>query len=215
MNLRPWGRVRLAAVLSGLVLLLGSAALVAVDLGGIRLQPSARTTAPAVLPSISPAPSQYGPLTSRPRFASPQRIAIPSIGVEAAIEPVGVGGDLRMGVPADPADAGWYSLGSSPGHSGDAVIDGHLDTPTGVPAVFAELAQVQPGADIRITMSDSQVVVFRVAHASWVPYQSPPAGLFTTDGAPRLTLITCSGSWDSNQQVYTQRLVVDAVPAGA
>ena len=35
-------------------------------------------------------------------------------------------------------------------------------------------------------------------------------GLFATTGPPRLSLITCGGSWDKAKQSFTLRVIVDA-----
>jgi LPXTG-site transpeptidase (sortase) family protein len=165
------------------------------------------------VPSIQPAPNQYNPTPSKPPAPAPQRLSIPTIGVDAAVESVDVTSDLQMGVPREPADVGWYRLGSSPGQAGDAVIDGHLDTATGAPAVFAKLGTLKAGDQIRVTLTGSSTVDFRVEQTSHLPYRSSPPGLFSTDGPARLTLITCTGAWDANQHTYTERLVIEAVPA--
>ena len=209
---RGWPRP--AMVLAGLVLLGGSAALVAADL---RPHPVAGTPRlhqrPAPVRSIEPAPDHYNPAPPKPQVSTPQRLSIPAIGVDAAVEPVAVTSDLQMGVPHDAADVGWFELGSTPGQAGDAVIDGHLDTASGAPAVFTRLGGLKPGDQIHVILGGSQVSDFRVDRTSHLPYRSSPPGLFATDGPPRLTLITCTGAWDANQHTYTERLVIEAVPA--
>jgi hypothetical protein len=52
------------------------------------------------------------------------------------------------------------------------------------------------------------MVTFRVASSISYPVNQPPPDLFSPQGPPRLSLITCSGSW--NGQQYDQRLVVSA-----
>jgi LPXTG-site transpeptidase (sortase) family protein len=204
----------LAMVLAGLVLLGGSAAVVAVDLRSHPPPSSPRLhQGAAPVPSIQPAPNQYNPAALKPQAPAPQRLSIPAIGVDAVVEPVDVTSDFQMGVPREPADVGWYQLGSSPGQAGDAVIDGHLDTATGAPAVFAQLGVLKAGDQIRVTLAGSPMVDFRVERTSHIPYRSSPPGLFSTDGPARLTLITCTGAWDANQHTYTERLVIEAVPA--
>ena len=208
-NLRSWTIPQLALVLAGVALLGGSAAVAAADL---RPHSSAQASAAkGRVPAVKPAPDQYSPPTPRPDQPQPQRISIPSIGVDAAVEPVSVNDKLEMATPTSTPDVGWYSIGSSPGQPGDAVFDGHLDTQTGAPAVFARLSQVKPGDPVMVTLP-AGVASFRVATVSSVPYHSVPPGLYATDGPARLTLITCSGTWDPNQGVYSQRLVVEAVP---
>ena len=208
-NLRSWTIPQLALVLAGVALLGGSAAVAAAD-----LRPHSSTSAhsdSSRVPTVMPAPDQYNPPAPKPDQPLPQRISIPAIGVDAAVEPVSVNDKFEMATPTRPADVGWYSIGSSPGKPGDAVFDGHLDTQTGAPAVFARLSQLKPGDSISVTLP-AGVSTFIVAKVASVPYHAVPTGLFGTDGPARLTLITCSGAWDPNQGVYLQRLVVEAVP---
>lgn len=207
-NLRSWTTRQLALVLAGVALLGGSAAVFAADL---RPHPAGQLPATAghAVPSVEPAPAQYNPTTPRPAAPTPQRIAIPAIGVDATVEAVTVNDRLEMATPARPVDTGWYSLGSSPGEDGDAVIDGHVDSPDGAPAVFARLAQLKPGDQLIVTLAEGRRT-FAVTRIASVPYHSVPAGLFATQGPPLLTLITCTGAWDPAQGVYSQRLVVEA-----
>lgn len=138
------------------------------------------------------------------------RLVIPSIGVNAAIEDVGLDNAGSMGVPVSPADVGWFSPGPWPGQAGDAVIDGHLDW-YGVPAVFWELDALKPGDTLELSR-DGQTSTFRVTRVNAYALNQEPAYLFGATGAPLLSLITCAGAWDSSHQIYDQRLVVDAAP---
>jgi hypothetical protein len=163
----------------------------------------------------SPAPWQYAPQTPRPAAAPPRSIRIPAIGVDAAVEPVGLGSDFRMDVPQATEDVGWYSLGASPGQPGDAVVDDHLDAPGGTPAVFWRLHQLRPGDRIQFAMADGRTLNFAVTGGGSLDAGQVPAGHFETRGPSRVTLVTCAGSWDRGRQAYTQRFVVEAVPAPA
>ncbi|WP_338200275.1 class F sortase [Candidatus Nephthysia bennettiae] len=214
MNLRSRATAWLAVVLAGLALLGGSAAIVVAELRPQHQQASHRSQ-PAPVPSVRPAPDQYSPAPPRAEAPAPQRIVIPSIGVDAVVEKVGVDNNLQMGTPGNPDEVGWYSLGSSPGEPGDAVIDGHLDTQTGAPAVFAQLSSLKAGDAVRVSLPEGRELAFRVDQVSRVPSQATPSGLYSTGGSPRLTLITCTGSWDSNRHTYSERLVVQAVPVSS
>ncbi|MBJ7598684.1 class F sortase [Candidatus Nephthysia bennettiae] len=214
MNLRSRTTAWLAVVLAGLALFGGSAAIVVAELRPQHQQTSHRSR-PAPVPSVRAAPDQYNPAPPRAEAPAPQRIVIPSIGVDAAVEKVGVDNTLQMGAPENPDEVGWYSLGSSPGQPGDAVIDGHLDTRTGAPAVFAQLSSLKAGDSVKVRLPEGRELVFRVAQVASIPYQATPSGLYSIDGSPRLTLITCTGSWDSNRHTYSERLVVQAVPVSS
>jgi len=170
--------------------------------------------APSVLPDAStPRP----PAVQEPApHAPPARLAIPRIGVDAAVERVATDASGAMGVPADYHDAAWYGPGVVPGDHGDAVIDGHLDWVVGgrdVPAVFWSLATLQPSDEIDVTTHDGQVLAFSVVTAERIPADADAGahGLFDPSGTPRLTLITCAGQWSAPQRRYLERLAVTAV----
>jgi sortase (surface protein transpeptidase) len=135
------------------------------------------------------------------------RLVIPTIGVDAAVERVGVTPQGSMDVPRDAHDVAWFAPGVAPGQSGDAVMAGHLDWSTG-PAVFKDLGRLQPGDQMTVRMPGGRALVFRVYRSAEYPADRPPAYLFVAGGPPRLTLVTCSGTW--NGRMYNRRLVVDA-----
>ena len=139
----------------------------------------------------------------------PSRMRIPGIGVDAAVEQVGF-----LAVPQDPKDVAWFQTGSAPGEPGTATFDGHLDWIGFKPAVFWDLAKVHAGDEIDIVGPDGQKQAWTVDLTASVPYTSiPPDWLYARDGPPRISLITCDGAWSG--QIYTNRLLVRAVPAGS
>ena len=147
--------------------------------------------------------------SSEPR--SYPRILIPSIGVDAYLESVGLDGLRRVATPRRPEDAAWYSPGPAPGQPGDAIIDGHLDSPAGV-AVFSKLGRLRPGSLVIID-SGGSITTFRVSSLEVYGFAEHPLGLFSRSGPPRLTLITCFGAWDQALGTYQQRLLVESALA--
>jgi LPXTG-site transpeptidase (sortase) family protein len=141
--------------------------------------------------------------------AVPTRLLVPSIKVDAPVEPVGLDAQGRMNTPSMASNVAWYRLGSSPGDVGDAVMAGHLDWTSG-PAVFWSLGKVRKGDEITVVRADGSRVKFVADATRTVPYDSSTDSLFTRDGAPSLTLITCAGAWDRQRGTYLQRLVVHA-----
>lgn len=141
--------------------------------------------------------------------AAPSRLLVPSIKVDAPVEPVGLDGQGRMGTPSLASSVAWYRLGTVPGDVGDAVMAGHLDWTSG-PAVFWFLGKMRKGDEITVVRADGSHVKFVTDATSMVPYDSSTDSLFTRDGPPSLTLITCAGAWDRQRGTYLQRLVVHA-----
>jgi LPXTG-site transpeptidase (sortase) family protein len=146
--------------------------------------------------------------------AAPTRLLVPAIKVDATVEPVGMDAQGRMGTPSQAGNVAWFQLGATPGDVGDAVIAGHLDWTSG-PAVFWYLGRMRKGDAIKVMRSDGTSVEFVTDTSRTVPYDSSTDSLFTKDGPPSLTLITCAGTWDRQRGTYLQRLVVHATLATA
>jgi LPXTG-site transpeptidase (sortase) family protein len=140
----------------------------------------------------------------------PGRLVIPSIGVNAPVEQVGVDSTGAMGVPIQSSDTAWYKLGPPPGDAGDAVIDGHLDWYDTSRAVFYSLKDLNIGDLIEVQRVDGVSHHFRVTNVQSVAYNATVPGLFATTGPPRLSLITCGGKWDTRLGQYLQRVIVDS-----
>jgi len=142
--------------------------------------------------------------------APPVRLVIPAIGVNAAVESVGLDAQGRMAAPTLAADVGWYRTGVAPGDAGNALLDGHLDWYGTPQAVFYNLSRLRPGDSVSVARSDGTQVQFVVDSISTVSFDAPDDRLFTASGAPSMSLITCAGGWDQARATYLQRLVVHA-----
>jgi len=139
----------------------------------------------------------------------PNRIEIPSIGVEAKVDPIEIV-DGVMGVPADPENVGWYPAISRPGEDSNVVMTGHKDWWGVGPTIFANLAAVHPGDAIYLTGSDGSGFVYDVVRVYSVPADANPEPIISNDeGTETLTLLTCDGTFNGAE--YESRLVVRAV----
>lgn len=136
------------------------------------------------------------------------RLVIPRIGVDAQIQPVGIDRNGAMAAPASLDAVGWFNRGPAPGQPGSAVIDGHYGASQ--PAVFRALRLLRLGDQIDVVWPDGRVVSFEVSSRQTVPLTAHPAGLFTSEGPARLSLITCSGAWIDGERTYSDRLIVTA-----
>lgn len=146
-----------------------------------------------------------------PTVGKPVSISIPVLGVNAAIEEVGLDAQGRMGVPEQNMDTAWYKYGPLPGSKGSAVIDGHFDTPTGAPAVFYNISRLQRGDIITTKDSYGNTYSFTVTQVTSYPYNKlPMQEIFATNDKPRLNLITCDGVWNRAAHNYSNRVVVYA-----
>jgi LPXTG-site transpeptidase (sortase) family protein len=146
---------------------------------------------------------------------SDERLVIPSIGVNAPMVTLGVDNTGVMQVPSDGDHVGWYTFSAAPGAAGNAVISGHFDTSTSYTAVFSRLKDLKEGDKIALT-SGGQETDFQVFWTKdWTDQNAPLALILGNAPSPTLTLITCAGTWDRNQQNYSDRLVVRAKLPGS
>jgi len=180
-------------------------------------------TRPALAPAVFAAapPGRDGPVIERVPFPSPKviladpsRLLIPSLAIDAQVEGLGVDGTGAMETPQNLWNVGWFKPGPSPGAEGDAVIDGHVGLP-GYPLIFSNLSLISPGAELIVVYADGTRGRFTVTGLSSWPADSEPPGLFATTGPARLSLITCTGRYDSLDRTYADRLIVEAEYAGS
>jgi len=148
--------------------------------------------------------------TTKPSW--PVRIAIPAIGVNAPVHPVGLAEDGTIATPPlnRRNEAGWYDRGPTPGQYGPAIIVGHYDTKNG-PAVFSKLASLKPGQRVEVTRRDRTVAVFTVDSVEHFDKATLPIERIYRDFTrPALRLITCGGRWLGDDIGYADNVVVFA-----
>jgi hypothetical protein len=142
------------------------------------------------------------------------RVEIPEIGVDSELMPLGLTADGSLEVPPGAFPAGWFTGAPTPGEIGPAVIAGHIDWVTG-PGVFADLASMQVGGQVRVTRTDGTVAVFRVAEVAQYPKDAFPTELVYGDlDHAGLRLISCGGAFNRGTGHYEDNVVVyaDLVP---
>jgi len=159
------------------------------------------------LPPPSPSPSSSA---SRP----PVRLHLPVLAVDAAVVPVDTDADGGLAIPADPAIVGWWRRGAAPGApAGSVVLVGHVDTSAAGPGALFRAAALRPGDRVVLGTATGDLP-YAVAAVRHYPKVALPAEVFGVDGAPRLVLVTCGGTFDRRTRHYSDNVVVYAVPAG-
>lgn len=165
-------------------------------------------------PESAPAPLRVtAPAAPRPAatlspVGIPQRVVIPTIGVDEGLYGVGLKADGAMQTP-DFGDAGWYDLGPRPGAPGPAVIVAHVHGPAG-DDVFARLHELRTGDVVRVTHSrgSAAFVVDAVEQVrkDALPYER----IWARTGRRVLRLITCGGTPDPVSRTYPDNTIVYA-----
>ncbi len=142
----------------------------------------------------------------------PARLVIPSLGVDADVQRVGITAKGNMGIPSNFSDVGWYSQGVIPGNFGNALIDGHVDNALGLPGVFSNLEELKIGDEVIVKTVGGKNLTYVVTSSVWYDYRKVPmAEMVYQKNVKGLKLITCGGVWIQDSKMYDQRLVVSAV----
>ncbi len=179
--------------------------------------PPTATPLPAPVPTKAP-PANIPPVTTGtvPRNVGlPVRVIIPSIGVDAAVEQVGVTADGVMDTPANPWNTAWYAPGVKPGQLGNAAIAGHVDYHGIGPVVFWDLNKLAVGAEVLVVTDAGQTLRFVVRGSEYYTDDNAPLlDIFGPANTVDLNLITCGGTFDPTTRHYDQRLVVFTAYAG-
>lgn len=168
---------------------------------------SALAPAPSSIPGVLPTSVST---TAGVTKSQPVRLTIPSIGVNTALQPLGLEADGSLQPPSQWGVAGWYAKGIYPGQVGPAVIAGHIDSING-PAVFYRLRELGVGDRVNVTEQNGSVLAFVVDGVQSFPKkQFPAAAVYGPSPYPLLRLITCTGDFDWATHNYLDNLVVTA-----
>lgn len=168
--------------------------------------------------------------------AVPLRLEIPTLGINAPMDGVGINAADAMDAPEGPAGdpvwqkAFWYRGSAIPGARSTALIAGHIDGPNGSAAVFGPIGSLLPGdpivihdtrngLDVRFTVTSSKIYSLAEAAEPAVLKKiygvGPVVGKWpqpSADGLSHLTLITCAGTFRNG--THDHRLVVYADRTG-
>ena len=158
--------------------------------------PAQRPATPAATPKVT--------------YAVPVRLVIPKIGVDAAVEKVGLTSGNDMASPSGPDTVGWYKFGPRPGNKGSAVIDGHSGYADNRQAVFDDLPKLKVGDKLIVKDASGKRLEFVVSRKVLYARDASAAEVFGTTKKRRLNLITCTGSFDVAAGTHSKRLVIFA-----
>lgn len=182
---------------------------------------AAAAPAPAPAAPAAPAPaapaldaSTIQPLDLPPVLgpATPTRVRIPAIAVNAPLTSLALDSTGRLAAPPEKNRnlAGWYGDGASPGEIGTAVIAGHVDNDRG-PAVFYSLGALKSGAEVDVDRSDGVTAVFTVdAVEAYDARAFPNDKVYGDTARAELRVITCGAGFDKKHHDYRGNVVVFA-----
>lgn len=139
----------------------------------------------------------------------PTRVAIPAIGVDAPIVPVGLRPDNTMQTP-DFGLAGWYQPGPKPGQPGPAVVVAHVDSKANGPDVFFRLRELNPDDQIIVHYPGGTRTFAVTATEQAAKTRLPAERIWNSTTAAVLRLITCGGAFDRTAGSYLDNVIVYA-----
>jgi hypothetical protein len=172
------------------------------------------TAAPqATVPDIPRVDASLGSLTA-PSVVAPVRIRLDRLGIDMRVTAEGLDAQGAMALPANAADAGWYRF--SPGlaaQKGATVIAAHIDSRHDGIGPFSRLKNATVGDTITVMGADGSTVAYTVTELRQVgKIDAPMADVFDASGAPRLSLVTCGGVFNSKTGHYLDNVIVTATP---
>ncbi len=179
----------------------------------------APTSVPA--PSSVPAPAQYSVAPAPPTVTAtspadvPVAVTVGGTAISAPVTAVGVDRTGDVEIPEQVTTVGWYRFSARPGApAGSTVLVGHVDSAEQGEGAFFRLHTAAAGATVTVRTASGATATYRVVSVQAYPKTAVPlSALFSLDGSPRLTLVTCGGSFDAASRSYRDNVVVTAVPA--
>lgn len=184
--------------------------LASVEAAWLEGSPTAEATAEPATPTPSPRSTLEPTATATPSPTATPRVfpeavgmRIPAIDLDSKVVEVGIE-DGEYAVPR--FVVGHYEHTGKPGERGNGVYTGHVES-VDKGQIFADLPSVKPGDEIALYTREG-IWRYEVTDRLVVP-NSDVSVMDQTDDH-RITLITCTGTFDWSVRQYTHRLVVVA-----
>jgi hypothetical protein len=157
--------------------------------------PDTPTPVPTDVPTATPTPVPFDGAIAR--------MIAPAVGIDNAIEEIGITNN-QLDTPKDAVNkVGWYYIYPKPGFGQNAVFAAHVNY-NFKQGPFANLAKVKPGDQIMIQMQDGPTYTYEVIFYQRYDVDTIPMGdLIAAPQKPAdeewITLITCGGRFQATQ----------------
>lgn len=171
--------------------------------------PGTGTAEPAAVPSKPRNPAL-------PSVLVPNHLYIPSLGVNAPLDPEPITKEGDFVVPPNVARVGLSSAGATlAAPDGTVLAAGHVnDYNQGYGALY-QLSTIQPGALVVVTGNDGSPTRWVTDALANVNKSVLPQDIFDAHGERRLVLVTCGGkilTLPNGAHTYADNIVVSAAP---
>ena len=168
--------------------------------------PDTPTTVPTDVPTATPTPLPFDGAVAR--------MIAPAVGIDNAIEEIGITNN-QLDTPKDAVNkVGWYYIYDKPGFGGNALFSAHVYYHS-IPAPFVSLAKSAEGDKIVVQMENGTEYTYSVISNKRYNRDTIDMGAIIwpkekADYDEWITLITCGGELDSTGQEYVSRDVIVA-----
>ena len=166
---------------------------------------------PGIPQDLTPSTPSSTATAAPVRVAAPVTVAIPSIGVNAKVEKIGL--DSQDALDVTPLDAhvedvGYYMNGPPPGAPGVSLLAAHINF-NRKPGAFVHLAKVAVGDKIMVGRVDGTTATFTVTRTGVYPKtQFDSLGVYSPTPDPQLRLVSCGGILDVAHHNYLSNVIV-------
>lgn len=131
-----------------------------------------------------------------PVSGEPARIAVPAVGIDLPIEP-GYYNYQKQTWTLSNTGANFAVMTAKPNNTaGNTFIYGHNNA-----AIFKRLMDSKPGDQAIVTSKDGKSFVYSLQSSR--DTKPTDTSLFNYQGAPILTVQTCSGAWFQHRRLFT------------
>ena len=150
--------------------------------------------------AFGPSPSA----TPAPYDGNVERLVLPTLSVNAAVESIGIVANNQLDVPKNPLNAGWYDVYDKPGFRGNSVFSAHVDYFPDIRGPFYNLFRLEPGDGVVVRMDNGQEYRYEVVRKARYTVDTIPMGdlIWPKDRATNdewITMITCGGRFVKTQ----------------
>jgi len=142
----------------------------------------------------------------------PRYLKIPKIDVFARIKHTGLDG-AAVGAPTNIYDVSWFTDSAKPGNAiGSSLLLGHVQG-WSAPGVFKKIDKLVAGDKFEVEKGSGETIYYEVTRTQDIPLDEVDMGKILSaenPGEHDLKLMTCSGDYNRDTEVYESRYVVYA-----
>ena len=140
---------------------------------------------------------------------APERLAIPTLGVDMTVTALGLAPDGTMALNDRADTAAWYQHGGAPGdREAAALIAAHVASDVDGVGSFSKLRDAKKGDVVTVTMSDGTEQPFTVVRLQEISKTTVGYDAMTAESPGMLILVACRGEFDPTSRHVDDNVIV-------